>query len=227
MSPKVRSLQVYEELAGWYDRQGQAKLRDWFLVLAADTALALGQPEQAERLRQRLLHVNPHHLLRPFRSFAEALKSPDVQGYVADLRRNYPPETAEQLLQSNVKKPAAPPARAEAAEERELKVYRAREAPEEPPAKPAEPAAPARASANRPPPRPEPAPSPPRLPRPVAWTRPASHVLTRSELAAEVEEEEGATGLGFWVSSVLFVLTLLAGLALTAYAFVRPFIQLG
>ena len=39
LSTKLRSLQVYEELATWYDRQGQAKLRDWFLVLAADLAL--------------------------------------------------------------------------------------------------------------------------------------------------------------------------------------------
>src|ERR1700735_3957604 len=99
MSPKTRSLQLYEELAVWYDRQGQAKLRDWFLVLAADAALGSGQAEHAERLRQRLLHVNPHHLLRPFGSFAEALRSPDVESYVADLRRNYPVETAEQLLQ--------------------------------------------------------------------------------------------------------------------------------
>src|SRR5262249_26154327 len=104
MSTTARSLQVYEELASWYDRQGQAKLRDWFLVLAADSAMTLGKSDQAERLRQRLLHVNPHHMLRPFASFNEALQSPDIQGYVADLRRNYPPETAEQLLQGTLKK---------------------------------------------------------------------------------------------------------------------------
>jgi hypothetical protein len=112
----ARSLQIYEELGTWYDRQGQAKLRDWFLVLAADAALTLGQPDQAEKLRQRLLHANPHHLLRPFASIAEAMESPDVQGYVADLRRNYPLETAEQLLQSSQKKGTAA--------DRDLKVFR-------------------------------------------------------------------------------------------------------
>jgi hypothetical protein len=80
MSTKLRSLQVYEELATWYDRQGQAKLRDWFLVLAADLALTLGQRDLAERFRQRLLHANPHHLLRPFATFAEALQAADVKG---------------------------------------------------------------------------------------------------------------------------------------------------
>src|SRR5439155_18088652 len=152
--------------------------------------------------------------------------------YVADLRRNYPPETAEQLLQSNAKKPSPP--RPDAAEERELKVYRAREAVEEPAveALPAEPAPqspttyPTRPPAKRP--EPAPAPSSPRLPRPVAWTRPPTATVSRATLApAAEEEEEGATGLGFWVSSLLFLILLLAGLGLAAYAFARPFIPVG
>jgi hypothetical protein len=93
-----RPLRVYEDLANWYDRTGQAKLRDWFLVLAADDAFARGQVKDAERLRSRLLQTNPHHLLKPFASFKEALQSPDVQGYIADLRRTYPPEAAANLL---------------------------------------------------------------------------------------------------------------------------------
>jgi hypothetical protein len=95
-----RPLRVYEDLANWYDRTGQAKLRDWFLVLAADDAFTRGQAKDAERLRSRLLQTNPHHLLKPFASFKEALKSPDVQGYIADLRRTYPPEAAATLLAS-------------------------------------------------------------------------------------------------------------------------------
>ena len=94
------ALRVYESLADWYERQAQAQMRDRFLLLAADTALAGGQPDEAERLRLRLLQHSPHHMLRPFASFAEALGSPDVQGYLSDLRQTYPPETAEQLLGS-------------------------------------------------------------------------------------------------------------------------------
>jgi hypothetical protein len=227
MTAKPRSLQVYEELATWYDRQGQAKLRDWFLVLAADTAQGLGQVDQAERLRQRLLHVNPHHLLRPFKSFAEALQSPDVRGYVADLRRNYPPETAEQLLQSTWRKKPAEPTRAAAPaprgiatdkEKRELKVYRGRETPEEP--------IPVAEEVPEPVP-PKPAP-PPRMPAPVAWTKPAPAPVTRGTLADPEPDldDEGPTGLGYWVSSLLFVVTLLVGALLLAYSLARPFLPL-
>src|SRR5437660_11584317 len=112
MADGTQNRLVYERLAEWYDREGQPKLRDWFLVLAADAAHSAGQPAEAERLRGRLLQRNPHHLLKPFASFAEALRSPDVQGYVADLRRTYPPAAAEQLLKSQQDKtapPAAPP----------------------------------------------------------------------------------------------------------------------
>ena len=41
---------------------------------------------------------NPHTLLRPFASFAEALKSSDIREYVADLRHQFPIETATKLL---------------------------------------------------------------------------------------------------------------------------------
>src|SRR5262245_20075881 len=95
---------TYTDLADLYDRQGQLRQRDWFLVLAADTAQAAGQPAEADRLLGRLLGLNPHHFLKPFRSFAEALQSPDVLGYVANLRRNYPPERAADLLHAEERK---------------------------------------------------------------------------------------------------------------------------
>jgi hypothetical protein len=87
-------MHIYEDLAQVYERQGQPKLRDWFLVLAADVAATAGWSDEAERLRLRLLSYNPHHLLKPFATFAEALKSPDIQSYIGDLRRTYPPDTA-------------------------------------------------------------------------------------------------------------------------------------
>jgi hypothetical protein len=94
------SLGVYRELADWYERQGQPAMRDRFLVLAADAALSAGQADEAERLRQRLLQGSPHHMLKPYSSFAQALQSSTVQIYVHDLRENYPLETAENLLRT-------------------------------------------------------------------------------------------------------------------------------
>src|SRR5487761_779474 len=93
------ALQVYRELADWYERQGQPAMRDRFLILAAEAAFSTGKPDEAERLRQRLLQGNPHHMLKPFSSFAQALQSTNIQIYIHDLQVNYPPQTAEQLLQ--------------------------------------------------------------------------------------------------------------------------------
>lgn len=91
---------IYEELADQYDRKGEPRQRDLFLALAADAALAGGRPDEAERLRARLLQFSPHNLLRPFASFAEALASPDIKDYLGDLRRQYPPDQAVRLLTS-------------------------------------------------------------------------------------------------------------------------------
>jgi hypothetical protein len=90
--------QVYERLAQRFEREQEPRQRDNLLVLAADAALTAGAPQEAERLRQRLLELNPHHLLRPFASFADALQSQDIKDLLADLRRQYPPNYAKRLL---------------------------------------------------------------------------------------------------------------------------------
>ena len=110
MEPRENLLRVYRELADHYEKQRQPQMRDRFLVLAADAALTAGRADEAERLRLRLLKVNPHHMIKPYASFAEALKAPDVLTYVKDLRVNYPAEVAEDLLrtlQGEEKRPSA------------------------------------------------------------------------------------------------------------------------
>ena len=110
-------------------------------------------------------------------------------------------------------------------EERELKVYRGRETTSDPKVPRArttqshpetslpESAVPMAAPA-------------PRMPTPVAWTRPAAAKATPVEPPRiAVVEEEGPSGLGFWVSSLLFLVTLLLGLALAMYAFAGPFLR--
>jgi hypothetical protein len=102
-------VRIFEELSERFARQGQLRQRDHCLVLAADTALSAGQPDEAERLRQKLLHQNRHHLLRPYASMAEALQAPDIHAFITDLRRQWPAEHAVRLHQSEPEA-AAPPA---------------------------------------------------------------------------------------------------------------------
>jgi hypothetical protein len=100
MDPLSQTLELYRDLAERYEKLNQLSMRDRFLMLAAGAALEAGRVDEAERLRQRLLHANRHHMLHPFKSFAEAYDTPDVQNYLRDLRENYSPQTAQLLLES-------------------------------------------------------------------------------------------------------------------------------
>ena len=88
----------YEDLANHFAKRGESRQRDQCLVLAADAALRDDRPLEAERLRRRLLLTNANHLLRPYRSMAEAMQSNDVREYVADLRLQWPPDMVAKLL---------------------------------------------------------------------------------------------------------------------------------
>lgn len=94
---------MYEDLANHFARQGESRQRDQCLVLAADAAQNAGMTQEAERLRKRLLLTNPHHLLRPYTSMAEAMQSNDVRDYVLDLRKQWPPDSVAKML-----KPSSP-----------------------------------------------------------------------------------------------------------------------
>ena len=105
---------AYEQLAQRFEREHEPRQRDNLLVLAADAAQAAGRVLDAERLRRRLLELNPHHLLRPFTSFADALASPDIRDLLTDLRRQYPPDYVQKLLGPSVTPNGRPPAPAPA-----------------------------------------------------------------------------------------------------------------
>jgi hypothetical protein len=98
MATANEKVTTYRKVAEYYERSGNDTMRDRYLVLAADAALALRQTGEAEQLRTVLLARNPHHLLKPFTTFEEAMKSLDVQNYVTALRRSHPFEKAEHLL---------------------------------------------------------------------------------------------------------------------------------
>lgn len=240
-------LQVYKELADRYERQGHAAMRDRFLVLAAEAAFSSGNPEEAERLRQRLLQGNPHHMLKPFSSFAQAMQSTNIQIYIHDLQVNYPPSTAEELLH-NLRSGNPPPP--QAGEEGEtltgtvpdinplielhdeptlplattkepLKVYPLRDEPKlaPPPAPPAKPA-----QASRPAPRK--APTPPAstpAPRPRSQPMPPRSAAPAAVPPPPPPETAPA---GAWLPLILFGMTVTAGIALAFYTLARPFLPL-
>ncbi len=238
----LTTLQMYKELADWYQRQGQSAMRDRFLILAADAAFSSGNPDEAERLRQRLLQGNPHHMLKPFSSFAQALQSKNIQIYIRDLQANYPPHTAEELLQDLRSGATLPPP---AANEEEtlmgtgpginpiiemrdeptlplgstaepFKVYPLREEP-----KPAAPAKPAQT--NRPAARKAPA-APASNPPPRPRTQP---VAPRSVAPVAVSPPHPETPpAGAWLPLILFGMIVTAGIALAFYTLARPFLPL-
>jgi hypothetical protein len=235
-----RIVQTYEELAALTEQRGDSQMRDRFLILAADAALAAGQRDDAERLRSRLLEINPHHLLRPYPSFRDALKSPDVASYLADLRDTFTPEESFRLLEklradAGVAAPASPPEPAEPEADPEVEapqIYRFSEeevaAPRTfdvplvapPPEKPA--ATKARSSQRATPP-PEP-PVAPLVEAPDVYPYPAETPVPRKRRRREVDADEPPSGVSVAVSSTLFGLVLLAGLALLVYTFARPFV---
>lgn len=249
MTSDDQAMQLYEEAATLFNSRGQALMRDRYLVLASHAAVAAGRAEEAERLRNSLLRHNPHHLLTPFASMAEAMASRDVRKYVEGLRNMHPPESAQEVLrQRSLEQPRQPPQpgpfRTTTSEpplaRKETEVSNQQQE-----LKPAEEAVPRRLA--EPPsrsttaPRPEPAkprgtthhapaPSPHRLESSAPRKAPApaaSPYLTKDAVNARPDDSTFRPEFGgAWLSSLLFLLVLLAGLALAGYQFVLPFLNL-
>lgn len=89
---------IYQELALRYERQNDGRLRDVFYLLAADVAYSAGRHADADKIHREMIEVNPNSIVQPFSSFRDALQSMDIQDYLADLRRQFPPDEAEKLL---------------------------------------------------------------------------------------------------------------------------------
>lgn len=102
------AVDVYRKLAEEHNRLNHPQERDRFLLLAADAAQSAGQREEAERFRKSILSQNPNHLLKPYASLDEALKSSDILAYVQQLRRSYPQDKAAIMLESLKKSAPAP-----------------------------------------------------------------------------------------------------------------------
>jgi hypothetical protein len=226
MGTADKTIAVYQELADWHDRHQQTQLRDRFLVLAADAAQSAGSFRQAEQLRQVLLQLNPAHMLKLHKSFAEAVRSADVRTLLADLRQSYPPSAAGDLLKSlqaeqggdGVEPPVATLASPPVAKQADVAqpVYQLKDD---------VPAATRRIAGAVP------------LAMPAAH-RPAAPVLTpsiyrpepepplRAGAKAERTGERNRDRLAAnWLASALFVLVLVSGLALAFYTLVWPLLR--
>lgn len=242
----LATLQVYKELADWYERRGQAAMRDRFLILAAESAFSAGNAHEAEQLRQRLLHGNPHHMLKPFNSFAQALESKNIQIYIRDLQVNYPPETAEDLLRDLQSGDSpAEPAIAEgetmlvpgpgirpviemhddstlplAPVTEPFQVYPLRSETDTavPIAPPTKPAAPKQSSPRKEAPAPTVNPPPRPRPQPMRTAPPPS--------VASLPPPEPSVPAGAWLPLVLFGMIVTAGVALAFYTLARPFLPM-
>jgi hypothetical protein len=207
-------LRVFEELAGRFVKQNEPRFRDHCLVLAADAALSANRPQDAERLRQRLLQYNPHHLLRPFASMSEAAQAPDVQEYITDLRRQWPPEFVQKLYLGGSEEPAAleEPTPAVPRTERTAKDVTA-------------PTAQAKAV------EPFPVAAPPRrptAPAPVAAKGAPVAPPRRARDAAPVAPVAPpaiASPLSVWLATMLMLVAIAAGMALLFLTFVWPLLD--
>jgi hypothetical protein len=203
----------YEALADRFVKLAEPRRRDHCLVLAADAAQAAGRTDEAERLRKRLLQVNPFHLLRPYTSMSEALQSSDVREYIADLRNQLPPESVQKLLQS----PAQPG-------EPVYKIVH-----EAAPPTPVD-FTPLPAIPSTPLPHGAPAkgiPAPP-VRRPVVPKAPATARVTSSptaEPAPPPASSEAATPAGRLVALLLFAFGLVIAAGIFFLTFVRPFLD--
>lgn len=238
-----RSVEIYEELATLEAERGDAQMRDRFLILAADAALTVGLRADAERLRLLLLEHNPHHLLRPYPSMADALTSSDVARYVADLRRSYPPAEAGRFLEELRSDAVSPEEQVHQIETLNVPAEpEPEEAPPEPPifrfADRVErflPTSPEPQAMQEPEPEPEPVRKPARKPRreeppPTLVESPEVYPYP-TEVAAPLHrrrtaEPEEVSVAGVWLSTGLFVLLLVAGIALLVYTFLRPFLPI-
>jgi hypothetical protein len=247
------TVRVYQDLANIYVQQGQAQMRDRFLVLAAETMYSAGRVDEAERLRGRLLQVNPHHLFKPFASLSEAMKSADVKSYLEGLRRTYPPEKAAHLLeslQSGKEEPAtAPRPSAEHARPTRpsvtpetpaepIKVFRIKDDDESPatPVLPDKGSRPGLRVAGKE--RPQSAPEAvvrPATPIPAARPVSTAHAPSAPPLWPEApppspwqprtpEPERPDAAAGAWVGTSLFWILLVASLGVGVYALAMPFL---
>lgn len=232
MATPQDSIRLYRQLAEEHHRQNHPQDRDRFLLLAADAALTAGQADEAERLRKSLLAQNPHHLLRPYATLGEALESQDIKAYVEQLRRSYPHDRAELMLKG-LQKPGSKGTEASddmaAPLDARTKVTKPMLKPVS--SKPAILATPTKRETQPAPKPPKPLTPPPPLPRastfkmlPEPKVRAQTPPPVDARATTTSADDDAELSAGNWVGSVLFLLGLVAFVAVMAWAVAKPFL---
>jgi hypothetical protein len=100
MTDHGHALSIYLHLAAASGRRRRPHVRDRFLLLAGVVATELNLDPIAAHCRKLVLQHNPQHLIRRWGTVRQALSDEEFLCFLKQLRRRYPQEKAEQLLQS-------------------------------------------------------------------------------------------------------------------------------
>src|SRR5688572_17354005 len=100
MSTAAEPLAMYLHLARASQQRQQPLVRDKMLLLAGAIAAERGLDQVAACCRQRVLAHNVGHLIGRYASFSAALEDDSFQIYLRKLRRDFPLEKAEHMLDS-------------------------------------------------------------------------------------------------------------------------------
>lgn len=98
MSASMELLAVYLHLARASQRRRRPHVRDRLLTLGAVIAAEEGLPRIAAYCRHCVLAHNPQHLLHRWPTLRDALGDPEFIHFLRHLRRRYPQEKAERML---------------------------------------------------------------------------------------------------------------------------------
>ena len=98
MAELSHQLGVYLHLAQASLRRRRPLVRDRMLLLAGVTAANMQLPALAAYCRHEILRHNPQHLVRRWATLPEALVDEDFLSLLRQLRRKYPLEKTERLL---------------------------------------------------------------------------------------------------------------------------------
>ena len=99
MTPQERRMLAFTLLAAEsrQRRQPYGELR--FLLLAGSAACQAGWADVPRRCRERVLEINPHHMLAKYDTLEEALRDDEFQTFLSRLDRFCSFEMAEALLE--------------------------------------------------------------------------------------------------------------------------------
>ena len=93
-------LALYLHLARASELRRRPLVRDRLLVIAAAAAARTGLARIAALCRDKILAHNAGHMFRRWETVELALVDDDFEPYLRQMERRFPPEKAEQMLQS-------------------------------------------------------------------------------------------------------------------------------